>query len=303
MLRPTPSQAGAIHAQGRHRRACPDRRPARRHQPVATSCWSPATAARRPEGVAPDMARAIAERLGVPVSYVPFRRRASSRTRLEGRLGHRPDRRRAAARRDHRLQRRLCEIEATYLVPAGSPIKSIDEVDRPGVRIAVAGAQRLRALARPPHQAGRAAARPNLDAAYEQFVDEKLDALAGLRPRLLTRRREAARRPHPRRPVHRGAAGDRHGAARTGRRRVPARLRRGGEGLGPRRPPDRAAQRGRPLGGAAGVSATPKRASTYFTSRRLEQRPPQRPPLSPSLRGEGWGEGRHQTPRSVCPSP
>ncbi len=30
------------------------------------------------------------------------------------------------------------EIEATYLVPAGSPIESMEEVDRPGIRIAVA---------------------------------------------------------------------------------------------------------------------------------------------------------------------
>jgi len=29
----------------------------------------------------------------------------------------------------------LTEIEATYLVPAGSPIKSVSEVDRPGIRI------------------------------------------------------------------------------------------------------------------------------------------------------------------------
>ena len=29
------------------------------------------------------------------------------------------------------------EIEATYLVPAGSPLKSIADVDKPGVRIAV----------------------------------------------------------------------------------------------------------------------------------------------------------------------
>ena len=30
-----------------------------------------------------------------------------------------------------------CEIEATYLVPPGSPLKSVEEVDREGIRIAV----------------------------------------------------------------------------------------------------------------------------------------------------------------------
>ncbi len=32
-----------------------------------------------------------------------------------------------------------CEIEATYLVPAGSPLKSLADVDRAGVRISVFG--------------------------------------------------------------------------------------------------------------------------------------------------------------------
>ena len=46
-----------------------------------------------PEGVAPDMAREIADRLGVPVVYVPFARPGSSPMRLDGASGHRPDRR------------------------------------------------------------------------------------------------------------------------------------------------------------------------------------------------------------------
>ena len=32
-----------------------------------------------------------------------------------------------------------CEIEATYLVPAGSPLQSINDVDQSGIRIATKG--------------------------------------------------------------------------------------------------------------------------------------------------------------------
>ena len=50
------------------------------------------------------------------------------------------------------------EIEATYLVPPGSPLKSIADVDRTGVRIAVTGARGLWALAGAQHQERRAGA-------------------------------------------------------------------------------------------------------------------------------------------------
>jgi polar amino acid transport system substrate-binding protein len=77
------------------------------------------------------------------------------------------------------------EIDATYLVPAGSNIASIGEVDRPGMRIAVAARSaydlyltRTIKHAKLEHAAG-------LDASFELFVNEKLDALAGLRPKLV----------------------------------------------------------------------------------------------------------------------
>jgi polar amino acid transport system substrate-binding protein len=76
-------------------------------------------------------------------------------------------------------------IVATYLVPAGSPLKTLAEVDRPGVRIAVAERSAYDLwLSRHIAQAELVRA-PGLDAAYQQFVHDKLDALAGLRPRLL----------------------------------------------------------------------------------------------------------------------
>jgi polar amino acid transport system substrate-binding protein len=140
-----------------------------------------------PEGVSPSLARAIADRLGVPVRYVPFPRpgeladAAGNDVWDIGLIGAEPARAEKIA-----FTAAYAEIEATYLVPAGSPITSIAEVDRPGVRIAVTDRSAYGLwLDRNIRQAAliRSA---SLDAAFDQFAAEKLDALAGLRPRLLS---------------------------------------------------------------------------------------------------------------------
>jgi polar amino acid transport system substrate-binding protein len=139
-----------------------------------------------PEGVAPDMAREIAQRLGVPVAYVPFARpgeladAAGTGVWDIGLIAAEPARAETIA-----FSPAYVEIEATYLVPAGSPLTTIAEVDRPGVRIAVAGRSAYDLwLTR--HLRHAELVRSNgLDASFEQFATDRLDALAGLRPRLL----------------------------------------------------------------------------------------------------------------------
>ena len=91
-----------------------------------------------PEGVAPDMARAIADRLGVKLELVPFKTpgeladAAGSNVWDIGLIGAEPARAEKIT-----FSAAYVEIEATYLVPAGSALQTINEVDRPGVRIAV----------------------------------------------------------------------------------------------------------------------------------------------------------------------
>ena len=93
-----------------------------------------------PQGVSPDMAAEIARRLGVPLKLVPFKSPgeladvAGKDAWDIGLIGAEPQRAETIA-----FTPAYVEIEATYLVPAGSPIKSIADVDRPGVRIAVTG--------------------------------------------------------------------------------------------------------------------------------------------------------------------
>lgn len=140
-----------------------------------------------PEGVAPDMAREIAARLGVPVKYVPFPRPGELADAAErgvwdiGLIGAEPQRAEKIA-----FSPAYVEIEATYLVPAGSPLQTIADVDRPGVRIAVTARAAYDLWLERNIKHAELVRSGSLDAAFEQFVAEKLDALAGLKPRLLT---------------------------------------------------------------------------------------------------------------------
>lgn len=144
------------------------------------------TASGDPSGVAPDMAAEIAKRLGVPVRYVPYERpstladAAGTNTWDIGLIGAEPQRATKIAFSDA-----YCEIEATYLVHPDSPLKSVADVDRAGVRIAVRrGAAYCLWLERNIKHA-TVMSFEAADAPLNQFIAEKLDALAALKPGLL----------------------------------------------------------------------------------------------------------------------
>jgi polar amino acid transport system substrate-binding protein len=78
-----------------------------------------------------------------------------------------------------------CEIESTYLVKGDAPIRSVEEVDRPGVRIASKrGAAYTLWLDRNIDQA-TVIHTDSIEDSFEMFVADGLEVLAGLRPRLL----------------------------------------------------------------------------------------------------------------------
>lgn len=139
-----------------------------------------------PEGVSPDMARAIADRLGVPVRYVPYARpgeladAAGAGAWDIGLIGAEPQRAEKIA-----FTAAYCEIEATYLVPPGSPIASVAEVDRPGVRIAVTARAAYDLWLERNIRNAALVRTDTIDSAFKRFADDGLEALAGLRPRLL----------------------------------------------------------------------------------------------------------------------
>ena len=79
----------------------------------------------------------------------------------------------------------LTEIDATYLVPANSPIRSIDDVDRPGIRIVSPAKSAYDLYLSRTIRHAQLVQIAGQTAAQDHFVKEKLDALAGLRPVLL----------------------------------------------------------------------------------------------------------------------
>ncbi|MDH4326810.1 MAG: transporter substrate-binding domain-containing protein, partial [Betaproteobacteria bacterium] len=77
------------------------------------------------------------------------------------------------------------EIEATYLVPAGSPIQSLGDVDRKGVRIAVAERSAYHLWLERNIKHATLVTAAGIEASYQVFVKDKLEVLAGLKPRLM----------------------------------------------------------------------------------------------------------------------
>jgi len=139
-----------------------------------------------PSGVSPDMAAAVAARLGVPVKYVPYARPGEIADDAEkgawdiGNIGAEPQR--AAV---INFTAAYAEIEATYLVPAGSPIKSVSEVDQPGKRIAVTARSAYGLWLENNIKKAELLQFDSAEAAIKAFTGEKMDAYAGLRPGLI----------------------------------------------------------------------------------------------------------------------
>jgi polar amino acid transport system substrate-binding protein len=140
----------------------------------------------RPRGVAPDLAREFARRLDVPVDFVRFPQAGPLADAVRDNvwdiafLGNEPQRAAEIA-----FSPPYLEIPVTYLVPAGSPIEALAEVDRPGVRIAVSAKSAYDLfLSRTLRQATLVRAQ-GIEGSVRMFVDEHLEALACLKPRLV----------------------------------------------------------------------------------------------------------------------
>src|ERR1700730_6199134 len=145
------------------------------------------SAAGDPQGVSPDMAAEIARRLGVPVAYVKYERpsilavAAGTSAWDIGLIGAEPQR---AAKITFTAA--YCEIEATYLVPKGSALQTIADVDRAGVRITVRRGAAYDLWLERNIKHPTALRADSADGPLNQFISEGLEAYAALKPALLT---------------------------------------------------------------------------------------------------------------------
>ena len=76
-------------------------------------------------------------------------------------------------------------IEGTYLLPANSPLQTIEDVDRDGVRIAIARNAAYDLFLTRTLKHAQIVHAPSPSAALNLFLNERLDAVAGVRQPLL----------------------------------------------------------------------------------------------------------------------
>jgi polar amino acid transport system substrate-binding protein len=135
-------------------------------------------------GVTVDLARELAKRAGVKLELVPYD--AAGKVTADATSGRwdlafvARDPERA---KDIEFTDPYVIIEGGYLVPAASPIQTIEEVDRPGVRIAVSrGSAYDLFLSRGVIKNATLVRGPSPQGAVDRFVNERLDVLAGVKP-------------------------------------------------------------------------------------------------------------------------
>ena len=136
-------------------------------------------------GVVPDLAQELGRRLGAQVELIGYPGAGQVADAAKtgawdvGFIGAEPQRAEEIA-----FTPAYLEIPATYLVPAGSPIGSLAEVDRPGIRTAVAGRSAYDLFLSRSLKHAQLLRAEGIPASYDLFVAQKLDVLSGLLPRL-----------------------------------------------------------------------------------------------------------------------
>ena len=132
-------------------------------------------------GVAVDLTQEVGKGLGVPVEIVPYDSvavmgdAAPSGVWDIAFLGSDPAREKIMS-----FTAAYLEIEATYLVPGGSPLRTAAEVDREGVRVAAPARANYELYLSRNLKRAQLVSTAGADAAFELLTSGKVDALAGL---------------------------------------------------------------------------------------------------------------------------
>jgi polar amino acid transport system substrate-binding protein len=140
-----------------------------------------------PRGIAPDLGRELGKRVGVPVEFVKFKQAGELADGVRdgkcdvGFLGAEPQRANEIA-----FTKAYLEIPVTYLVPPGSKIAALADVDREGVRIAVSARSAYDLYLSRTLKHAKLVRAEGIDASCELFKTERLEVLAGLKPRLVS---------------------------------------------------------------------------------------------------------------------
>jgi len=139
-----------------------------------------------PRGIAPDLGRELARRTGLTLEFVKFDGAGKLFDAVKsaacdvGFLGAEPQR-----ANEVEFSPAYLEIPVTFLVPAGSPIRTLADIDREGVRIAVSERSAYDLYLTRTLKKAQLVRAPGIAASYDAFIAQKLEALGGLKPKLV----------------------------------------------------------------------------------------------------------------------
>ena len=146
-----------------------------------------------PRGVSVDLAREVAKRAGIPLEIVSYDAAGkvtadATRNRWDiAFVARDPDR-----AKDIEFTAPYVIIEGTYVVTQDSPLRTVGDVDRDGMRVAVGQGSAYDLFLTRSLKHAQLVRTPTSPEAPEAFLRDKLDAAAGVRQQL-----ESAARMHP----------------------------------------------------------------------------------------------------------
>jgi len=139
-----------------------------------------------PEGVGPDLATHIANSLELPIKLIPYKTPADlTATALKDEwdictVGADPERAKTID-----FTEAYVEIRATYMVPHGSSLTTIEDVDKPGIRISAMKGSAYELWLRRNLKAAELVYADTWNGSVELYQKDKLEALASIRPKLM----------------------------------------------------------------------------------------------------------------------
>ena len=139
-----------------------------------------------PKGVSPDMAKALANELGIDLELVSFKRPGELADAVSedvwdiGNIANEAERAKSIT-----FSLPYTLIESTYLVRKSSNIQSLEDVDKKGVRIAVAERSAYDLWLAANIKKAILKRAKTIDESFSIFELNKYEVLAGLRPKLI----------------------------------------------------------------------------------------------------------------------
>ena len=139
-----------------------------------------------PEGVSPDLAKALANELNVEVKLIPFQRPGELADAVSddiwdiGNIANEAERAKSIT-----FSSPYTLIESTFLVRDSSNINSLNDVDREGIRIAVAERSAYDLWLTENIKNAELIRAKSIDLSFSIFQKNEYEVLAGLKPKLI----------------------------------------------------------------------------------------------------------------------